>query len=752
MLSALFGKKKAAPAAALPVAAAAEWYSFDRPPQGDDLKSLLGGKGAGLVEMRKLGIPVPPGFTIPTTVCLSFLESGWTDAMSQAVREGLASLENTLGRRLGDADAPLLVSVRSGAVFSMPGMMDTVLNAGMTVDAARGFAQKTGDAQFAWDTYARAITSFAQVVLGADHNELAALQNKTAGVTPEAGAVAYAKAVASAGYEVPSDPLDQIMAAVKAVFESWHSARAKAYRDKQGIDHTLGTAANIQAMVFGNMGDTSGTGVAFSRDPSTGVYGLTGDFLIGAQGEDVVAGTHNTMPLAEMAERWPMLWDELCKVSDQLEQQIRDMVDLEFTVEDGKLWLLQTRAAKRSPRATFRAAVDMAEHPTFPVDRSEAIARCQELLTDPPMQTETATGDDDLVVLGKGLAASPGLAVGVLSLDPDDAVARLENGEKVILAREETSPNDIHGMGASVGLVTTLGGMVSHAAVVARAWGLAAAVGCDGIRFENGKLISGDTVVEPGTVISVCGETGRVFLGEKKGGKTPLPEVETIQSWAREADATETSDAGGDVDPIDCLRAIALKGMTNATSLTEVLDAGAEAIEPQINALCAGGLLEALKGGRVRLSEDGKAKIAELLTADQAAGKAVCDEQLHPFHPPNIALKEIVTAWQVREVDGEQQPNDHTDEAYDAAVIERLKAEVHAPIYPIMQVLEGPLPRLSRYLTRLEVALAKLEAGDGRYMAHPLLDSYHTVWFELHEELIHISGRNRKAETEAGRA
>ena len=635
----------------------------------------------------------------------------------------------------------------------MPGMMDTVLNAGMTVEAARGLATLTGDDVFAWDTYKRAITSFAQVVLGADHAMLADIERKVYGVTPEAAALAYGAAVAEAGYAVPADPMEQILAAVQAVFASWHSDRAKSYRDHQGIDHRLGTAANVQAMVFGNMGDTSGTGVAFSRDPSTGEDGLTGDFLVGAQGEDVVAGTHQTMPLSEMQTRWPTLWTELCTISDRLEHQIKDMVDLEFTVENGKLWLLQTRAAKRSPRATFRAAVDMAEHPSFPVDKAEAIARCKALLADPPVLSQSSAEDDDLPILGRGLAASPGLAVGVLSLDPDDAVARQERGERVILAREETSPNDVHGMGASVGLVTTLGGMVSHAAVVARAWGLAATVGCDGISFKDGMLVSGDQRIAPGTLISVCGDTGRVFLGEKTGGSQPLPEVETIQSWVREAEARASGAVGGGaVDAVGCLRAISLKGMTNAVSLTEPLAAEAEAIQAQITALAGDGMLEELAGGRVRLTDAGRARMAGLLAQEQSVAKDICDAQLHPFHAPNLMLKEVVTAWQMREVDGEQQPNDHSDQAYDDAVIARLAVEVHAPIVPILATLAEALPRLARYQSRLDTALAKLQGGDGRYMAHPLLDSYHTVWFELHEELIHLSGRDRKSETEAGRA
>ncbi len=744
----------------------AEWYSFDHPHGADaaDLRSRLGGKGAGLAEMVTLGIPVPPGFTIPTAVCLDYLDGGWTAAMRHAVDAGLDSLQRTLGKRLGDPEAPLLVSVRSGAAISMPGMMDTVLNAGMTPDVARGLERVTGDADFAWDTYMRAITSYAQIVLGVETEQLAsilaAIEDSQGAEITEAAAIAYSDAVRAAGFVVPEDPGEQIAGAVRAVFASWQSDRAKSYRERQNIDDSIGTAATVQAMVFGNMGSTSGTGVAFSRDPSTGEPGLVGDFLVNAQGEDVVAGTHNTMPMADMHDRWPDLWNELVTISDALEQQCQDMVDLEFTIENGTLWLLQTRVAKRSPRATFRTAIDMAESERFAsIDRAVAVERCRELLADPPMAVETSSVDDgDLVILGTGLAASPGLAVGVLSIDPDDAVERHARGERVILAREETSPNDVHGMGASVGLVTTLGGMVSHAAVVARAWGLAAVVGCEGLSFADGRLIAGDRRVAPGTIVSVCGETGRVFLGEKSGAATSLPEVEVVQQWAQAEEATpNASDGTGagpatDVDVMACLRLIALKGMASADALTESFGLPSDAAQDALDTLVEDGLLEALNGGRMRPTDAGKAVVADLLDADRNVGSETCDAALTPFHPPNLALKEVVTAWQMRDVDGEQQPNDHSDSAYDEAVIDRLRKEVHGPIGPILADLTEVLPRLDRYGTRLNSALEKLGAGDQRYMAHPLLDSYHTVWFELHEELIRISGRNRKAETEAGRA
>lgn len=751
MFAKLIGRKKGA-------STPADWFTFDHVHQHDDLKSLLGGKGAGLVEMVKLGIPVPPGFTIPTTVCLSYLDHGWTAEMGLAVEQGIAFLQQRLKRQMGDRNSPLLVSVRSGSAFSMPGMMDTVLNAGMTEDVARGLAERSGDTAFAWDTYKRALTSYVQIVLGASAAQTREIEGRCSGADVEASALAYGKALADAGFDIPGEPLQQVVNAVKAVFASWHSDRARAYREKQGIDHGIGTAASIQAMVFGNLGQSSGTGVAFSRDPSTGEAGLIGDFLVGAQGEDVVAGTHQTLPLRELENRWPQLWAELCKVSNTLERHCCDMVDLEFTIEEGVLWLLQTRTAKRSPRATFRAAVEMANDPAFPLDQAKAVERCSDLLSDPPTQNATDLQVQDLVLLGTGLAASPGMAVGVLSLDPNDAVVRKERGERVILAREETSPDDVHGMGASVGLITTLGGMVSHAAVVARSWGLAAAVGCEGITFENGQLVAGEHRVEPGTWVSVCGDTGHVYLGKVQGESVPLPEVETVQGWARALQnralpALDTaSKANANIDPRDCLRLIGLKGMTTSEALAEPFAADVDTVQTQVDLLVEQGLVGELGGGRLNVTDEGKAQLANLLHEDKAIATTQCDDALHPFHQPNLALKEIVTAWQMREVDGELQPNDHSDNEYDASVIARLESDVHKPIEPILRQLGESLPRLMQYQDRLDLSLQKLQGGDQRYMAHPLLDSYHTIWFELHEELIKLSGRDRKTETEAGRA
>ncbi|MEM7276435.1 MAG: PEP/pyruvate-binding domain-containing protein, partial [Actinomycetota bacterium] len=410
-------------------------HGFDR----TELRALLGGKGAGLVAMTAAGLPVPPGFTLTTAACRRFLTDGWSPAFDSAIADGLSELEATAGKFLGSTSTPLLVSVRSGAETSMPGMMDTVLNVGMNASVEQALAAAAGSAAFAADTHRRALVGFAELVLGAPQ----ALTRSAAGAGPDGVPPApteLAAALAEAGYPVPEDPRAQVLAAVRAVFESWTGPRATRYREIEGIDASLGTAVTVQAMVFGNLGDRSGTGVAFSRNPTTGEAGLVGDFLVNAQGEDVVAGEAVTSSLAEMAARWPSLFAELDGVAATLEQHHRDMVDIEFTVEEGKLWLLQTRVGKRSPLAAFRVAIELAEDPAFDVDRAEAVERCRRYLDDPPTVAASqstdgeSTAGDGTEVVATGLAASPGLASGVLCFDPDRAVELAEAGRDVILA------------------------------------------------------------------------------------------------------------------------------------------------------------------------------------------------------------------------------------------------------------------------------------------------------------------------------
>jgi pyruvate,orthophosphate dikinase len=448
------------------------------------------------------------------------------------------------------------------------------------------------------------------------------------------------------------------------------------------------------------------------------------------------------------------------------------MVDLEFTVEDGRLWLLQTRPAMRSPVAVFRAAVDMAEDPDFPLDRAEAVERCRDQLDDPPQiaglvsrsDTEpnidgpTSQADADIVI-ATGLAASPGRAIGVLSLDPDDALERRERGEAVILVRRETSPADIHGIGASAGLVTTLGGLVSHAAVVARSWGLAAVVGCADLELTDDAMIGGPHRLKPGDPLTVCGDSGRVLLGRRPATTRPLPEVEIIAAWARSidtADEVPASNSPPDSNSLpksnDVLRLIVLRGMVAAAGLVEPLDTSEAAIAAVMADLEQQAQISALPGDRYRATPEGTARVHELYAAE-ATVRARCNDVLEgAFHGPNLRLKELMTAWQLKTVDGEQVPNDHDDRGYDDAILEQVHNDVHASITPILADLARTLPRLARYQRRLDSSLQRLADGDDRYLTHPLVDSYHTVWFELHEELIRLAGRDRKSEAEAGRA
>jgi pyruvate,orthophosphate dikinase len=384
---------------------------FDAPPgvDGADLALLLGGKGAGLTRMRSIGLPVPPGFTIPTPVCRRVLAGGWFDELDDAIAQGIEQRELALGRRLGAPPDPLLVSVRSGAPVSMPGMMDTVLNVGMSAEAAEALNAGSGDERFGWDTYRRFIEGYLSVVAAAPPAALADAARRVRGDRPwgelEPGTladavVAWRAELVDMGYELPDSPMDQVAAAVRAVFASWRSHRAEVYRRREQISEDLATAATVQAMVFGNLGPDSGTGVVFTRDPSTGESGLVGDFLARAQGEDVVSGTHQTLPMDELGRLWPEVATELEQAARTLEHELADMVDIEFTVENRRLWLLQARTGKRSPRAALRLAVAMAEDPSFPLDRAGAVQRVAHLLEDPPTEVP-AEPESSAVVLAR---------------------------------------------------------------------------------------------------------------------------------------------------------------------------------------------------------------------------------------------------------------------------------------------------------------------------------------------------------------
>ncbi len=503
-------------------------YSFDhkhrRPPM--ERKDLLGGKGANLAEMTSvLGLPVPPGFTITTDACRAYLVGGWPGGLDSEVTRQVRKLERAMGKRLGDPSDPLLVSVRSGAKFSMPGMMDTVLNLGLNDESVKGLAVQTSDERFAYDSYRRFVSMYGRIVLGLDgklFDESFEEAKERSGVDSDADvgadvlrelAETYKAVVAGAtGQPFPQDPADQLRGAIEAVFRSWNGARAVAYRVRERIPHDLGTAVNVQAMVFGNRDGKSGTGVGFTRDPATGAQGEYGDFLVNAQGEDVVAGIRNTLPLSALRDRFPKIFSELMGIFARLEEHYRDMCDTEFTIEQGKLWMLQTRVGKRTGRAALRMAVDMTKQRGWKITREEAVARVTAEHLDQVLHPQFAEKPSTL--LAKGLAASPGAAVGKAYFDASDAAAAAERGEAVILVTTETSPEDVHGMIASQGILTSRGGLVSHAAVVARGWGKPAVVGAESVRISGTSFTVNGTTVREGDVISIDGGGGEVALGE----------------------------------------------------------------------------------------------------------------------------------------------------------------------------------------------------------------------------------------------
>src|SRR5947207_5808691 len=524
-------------------------YVYDFDEAAELGRDLLGGKGAGLAEMTALGVPVPAGFTITTDACRAYSQNGreLPVGLESEVDEHVAGLEQKTGKRFGDAEDPLLVSVRSGAAISMPGMMDTILNLGLNDEAVQGLARATGNERFANDSYRRLIQMYGEVVDGIDAHrfeqaltDLKQARGVAHDVDLSAADLAELIETYSGIYEdetgrtFPQDAREQLTRAVRAVFDSWDAPRAQVYRRTYGIPDDLGTAVNVVQMVFGNKGDESGTGVAFTRDPSTGEQGLYGEFLGNAQGEDVVAGIRTPRPLAQMEQQLPQAFERLLETMRRLEEHYRDMQDVEFTVEDNELYLLQTRSAKRTAAASVKAAVDMVDEGL--ITREEAVARIDPHQLDQllhPMIDPTA----DWEVAAKGLNASPGAASGKIVLDADTAEQRGRAGEKVILVRWETTPDDIHGLIHAAGILTAHGGMTSHAAVVARGMGKPCVAGCEALSIDIDArkiTLQGQTLAE-GDVLTIDGGTGAVI-----GGEVPLvpPQVnddlETILSWGDE--------------------------------------------------------------------------------------------------------------------------------------------------------------------------------------------------------------------------
>ncbi|MCB1679753.1 MAG: pyruvate, phosphate dikinase [Halioglobus sp.] len=515
-------------------------YLFNEGSKDD--RELLGGKGANLCEMTAMGLPVPFGFVITTTTCREFFQAGnkLPPLLEQEYRVALDLVEKKMGARFGDPDNPLLFSVRSGAPVSMPGMMNTILNLGLNDEIARGLARKTDNPRFAYDSYRRFIQMFADVVMGVDGEKFEheidaykAARNKTLDVEMTAEDWQHIIGIYKTLVDFPEDPFVQLRMAVEAVFLSWHTPRAIVYREMNNIPDSLGTAVNVQAMVFGNFGEDSGSGVAFTRNPSTGEHHFFGEFLFNAAGEDVVAGIRTPLPVAALKERQPEVYDELYKTQALLEKHYRDMQDLEFTVQEGRFYMLQTRSGKRTGRASVKIAVDMVREGL--ITESEALMRVSpehvEAFLHPMVDPQAKTD-----IVARGLPASPGGATGKVVFSAEEAVEVAAQGHSVILVRRETTPEDIHGMKVAAGILTELGGMTSHAAVVARGMGVCAITGCGAltINYAQGTAKTDDgVVIQRGDIITLDGTSGDVMLGDiPKTEASSSDDFQTLLSWA----------------------------------------------------------------------------------------------------------------------------------------------------------------------------------------------------------------------------
>jgi len=631
------------------------------------MRDLLGGKGAGLAEMSRIGLPVPPGFTITTEACLEYFRLGrrFPEGLMEEVREKLRLIEQRTGKKFGDTRNPLLLSVRSGAKFSMPGMMDTVLNLGSTPATIEALARATGDARFAYDSYRRFIQMFGNVVLGVKHERfeeaLAALK-QARGVQQDVELTAqdlheliqdYRRIVHEAtGAQFPDDPLQQLEMAIRAVFESWNTPRAVSYRTYHRIPHDLGTAVNVQTMVFGNMGPDSGTGVAFTRNPATGERALYGEYLLNAQGEDVVAGIRTPRPIAELARELPQAYQELQRIAELLERHYRDVQDIEFTIERGRLYMLQTRAGKRTAQAAVKIAVDMVHEGL--IDKAEALLRVDANEFEKILHRQVDPSAPRRV-LARGLAASPGAAQGAVVFDADTAAERGRAGERVILVRTETNPNDVHGMLVAQGILTGRGGMTSHAAIVARGIGTPAVVGAEALRIdEHARLFSVDgTTVREGDIITIDGNSGEVILGA-----VPLVEPRLgghVQEFLQWADEVRTLGVRANADyPEDARKARELGAEGIGLCRTEYMFTKEERQAIYLEMIMAE-TEEARRQALARLEplqkEDFKGLFREMV------GRPVIirlfDPPLHEFLPPLHQLAEEITRL---ELGGEESP------------------------------------------------------------------------------------------------
>ncbi len=614
-----------------------------------DMRNLLGGKGANLAEMTNLGLPIPQGFTVTTEACTDYYTSGKqiTDEIKTQIFDALKELESIQGKKFGDTEDPLLVSVRSGARASMPGMMDTILNLGLNDVAVEGFAKKTGNQRFAYDSYRRFIQMFSDVVMEIPKSHFERILDQ---IKEEKGAKFDTDLTAddlkeviekfksiykeAMGADFPQDPKEQLMEAVKAVFRSWDNPRAIVYRRMNDIPGDWGTAVNVQAMVFGNMGNTSGTGVAFTRNPSTGAKGIYGEYLINAQGEDVVAGVRTPQPITKLAEDLPECYKEFMAIANKLEDHYRDMQDMEFTIQEGKLYFLQTRNGKRTAPAAIQIACDLVDEGK--ITPEEAVTRIEAKSLD---QLLHPTFDKDALaagkVIGSALPASPGAAAGKVYFTAEEAKAAHEKGERVILVRLETSPEDIEGMHAAEGILTVRGGMTSHAAVVARGMGTACVSGCGEIKIdEEAKVfeLGGEKIVE-GDYISLDGSTGNIYLGDIKTVEASVSgNFGRIMAWA---DQFRTLKVRTNADtPADAANAVKLGAEGIGLCRTEHMFFEPDRI-PKIRKMILSETVEGREAALNELLEFQKADFKAMYTVLEGRPMTVryLDPPLHEFVP-----------------------------------------------------------------------------------------------------------------------
>ena len=699
----------------------------------------LGNKGFILNEMiRELGLPVPPGFVIPVELCQIALKEGWPEYLNKQIQVKILELEQSTGQTLGDPASPLIVSVRSGAAVSMPGMMDTILNVGLTPALVDSIERMTGDPLFAADTWLRFTSSYAALVLELDQKVLVPLSRSNDSVTGMLQAAEnisrYARDNSETG--IPGDPLEQIIGAIKAVFRSWESDRALAYRSKENLSNVAGTAAIIQKMVFGNLDMRSGSGVVFSRDPLTGANRPSGDYVIRGQGEDVVAGGTAVSNLKALEDQNVKIYSELLEIIRMLEHHYRDMCDVEFTVEKGELYILQNRVGKRSAAAAIKIAVDMGTDTDFPLTQLEAAHRVSEEQIQEVQKIRGVITDD--FPLASGIPASSGVGSGELCLSVERAIQCRKKNRPFVLARQETSPNDIPGIIGAQGLITMLGGMASHAAVVARSWGIPAVTSLQKANLTDDGFMLQSILVPEGTTITVDGSRGEIFLGDLPTTINEIPlELQTLLDWKATEGARGSSEiklfelAASPESTVAVLKIVKLKGMCTSDQISQALLVS-DKDSTKVISNC-GEFLEKV-GDYYSLGDVGRELLLNDLSEKQVLIPIADLEQLHQqFLELDSEFKSLVTDWQLT------QEKNESDLKELHSRLEIITTETSSGLIQ----LENIDKTFRRYVPLFEIALDGIRDGDSSMIASPLKDSYHTLWFELHQELIDLTGISR---------